>query len=140
MAERNGNGCSEMQRRCTEFSNWIDSDGFIDIGCSGPNHTWYRGNSSATFKSSRLDRGLINEEWRLCFGEGALRNLPRTASDHCPILISTTGFALINSSLKPFQFQAAWLHHEKFEEFVLANWRNEMPIIPFLKTFAEKLN
>ncbi|XP_021767521.1 uncharacterized protein LOC110731911 [Chenopodium quinoa] len=140
MSERNGNGGSEMQIRCREFSNWIENNGFIDMGCSGPEHTWFQGNSPATFNSTRLDRGIINDEWRLRFVEGALRNLPRTASDHCPILISTTGFAQVPTTIKPFRFQAAWLHHEKFEEFVIQNWRNDVPIVQFLKLRRNRIN
>ncbi|XP_021721066.1 uncharacterized protein LOC110688610 [Chenopodium quinoa] len=53
------------------------------------------GLSPNSFKSARLDRGLVNEDWRLRFVEGAVRSLPRLTSDHCPILISTNGFAPI---------------------------------------------
>lgn len=111
----------------------------IDLGCSGPAHTWFRGNSVDTFKSARLDRGLVNDSWRLRFEEGRVRNLPKASSDHCPILISNTGFAPIPVSLKPFRFQAAWLRHDKFNEFVLKHWVESTRIVPFLKSFAQKI-
>ena len=139
MSERNGVGGSEMQRRCRAFANWIENNELIDLGCSGPAHTWYRGNSAETFKSARLDRGLVNDKWRLRFEEGSLRNLPKSSSDHCPILISSTGFAPIPFALRPFGFQAAWLRHDKFQEFVIKNWVSTAPIVPFLKTFALKI-
>ena len=139
LSERNGSGGSEMQRRCRMFSDWINNNDLIDLGYSGPAHTWFRGNSVDTFKSARLDRGLINDKWRIQFTEGSLRNLPKSCSDHCPILISTTGFAPLPASLKPFRFQAAWLNHGKFHEFVKNNWIASAPIIPFLKTFAHKI-
>ncbi|XP_021738161.1 uncharacterized protein LOC110704651 [Chenopodium quinoa] len=137
--ERNGNNNSKMQRRRQEFSNWVENNGLIDLGCTGPEHTWFRGLTPDNFKSARLDRGLANEEWRLLFAEGAVRNLPRIKSDHCPILISTNGFAPISMVNRPFRFQAAWVHHGKFEEFVNANWNKTAPIVPFLKEFALKL-
>lgn len=139
MSERNGVGGTEMQRRCRNFANWIENNGLIDLGCSGPAHTWFRGNTVDTFKSARLDRGLVNEEWRLRFDDGSLRNIPKSCSDHCPILISTTGFAPMPRALKPFRFQATWLNHDKFHEFVMKNWVSSAPIIPFLKNFAQKL-
>ncbi|XP_056695810.1 uncharacterized protein [Spinacia oleracea] len=107
---------------------------------NGPDHTWFRGNSSETFKSARLDRGLCNDAWRIRFEEGSLRNIPKLKSDHCPILISTTGFAPIPSTVRPFRFQAAWMNHAKFEEFVHVNWKSTEPLIPFLKVFADQLN
>ncbi|XP_048493197.1 uncharacterized protein LOC125493731 [Beta vulgaris subsp. vulgaris] len=139
MNERNGVNNSEMIRRCREFSQWVNDNDLIDLGCSAPEHTWFRGNSPETFKSARLDRGLANEEWRMRFGEGAVRNLPKAASDHCPIIVSTTGFAPIPTATKPFRFQAAWMNHAKFHEFVFENWKSNAPIVPFLKEFAGKL-
>lgn len=61
MSERIGVGGSEMQRRCREFSEWVDNNNLLDLGCSDPAHTWCRGLSAATFKSTKLDRGLANE-------------------------------------------------------------------------------
>lgn len=139
MSERNGVDSSEMQRRCQNFANWIANNELIDLGFSGPAHTWFRGHSEDTFKSAWLDRGLVNEEWRLKFTEGNLRNLPKSSSDHCPILISSTGFAPVPRAVRPFRFQAAWLNHEKFHEFVMNNWVSSAPIVPFLKSFASKI-
>lgn len=109
------------------------------MGCSGPAHTWFRGNSSETFKSARLDRGLANGDWRLLFAEGAVRNLPKASSDHCPILISTTGFAPVTKAIRPFRFQAAWLNHGSFSEYVHSKWKSSAPIVPFLREFADNL-
>ncbi|XP_021717685.1 uncharacterized protein LOC110685467 [Chenopodium quinoa] len=119
MSERQGVGGFEMQRRCLQFSNWMEDNDLIDLGYSGPAHTWARGESSQTYKSARLDRFISNQDWRLNFEEGVVRHLPKAFSDHCPILLSTCGFAPIPMSLKPFRFQAAWLTHEKFEEFMV---------------------
>ncbi|XP_056697578.1 uncharacterized protein [Spinacia oleracea] len=140
MDERHGVGGSEMQRRCLHFSNWMEENGLLDLGFSGPSHTWFRGDSANTFKSARLDRFIANDEWRLKFDEGAVKHLPKACSDHCPIVLSTNGFAPIPMICRPFRFQAAWLTHEKFDEFVRANWDNSRPLIPFLLSFADKLN
>lgn len=139
MSERNGSGGAEMVKRCVEFSNWVNQNNLIDLGCSGPAHTWLRRNSKASFKSARLDRGLANDDWRLRFAEGTVRNLPKASSDHCPILISTSGFAPVPTVVKPFRFQAAWLHHDNFYSFVHEQWKKSEPLIPFLKTFTSKL-
>lgn len=67
LQERHGSESSEMQRICRDFANWIENQGLIDLKFSGPEHTWFWGNSAETFKSTRLDRGLINVQWRLRF-------------------------------------------------------------------------
>lgn len=139
MNERNGTGSSEIVKRCVDFSNWVNNNNLIDLGCSGPAHTWFKGKSAETFKSARLDRGLVNDDWRLRFSEGAVRNLPKVSSDHCPILVSTTGFAPLPFVVKPFRFQAAWLNHEKFYAYVYEQWKHSAPLVPFLKDFASKL-
>uniref|UniRef100_A0A803MIA0 Uncharacterized protein n=1 Tax=Chenopodium quinoa TaxID=63459 RepID=A0A803MIA0_CHEQI len=102
MDERNGNGGSEMQRRCREFSNWVENNALIDLGCSGPAHTWFRGLTPDTFKSARLDRALSNDEWRLRFEEAGVRNLPKAMSDHCLILISISSEDDMEKISRPF--------------------------------------
>lgn len=71
----------------------------------------------------------MNEDWRIRFEKGAVRNLPKIKSDHCPILIGTNGFAPLPIATKPLRIEAAWLHHEHFEEFVLTHWNNQVPLM-----------
>ncbi|XP_056698563.1 uncharacterized protein [Spinacia oleracea] len=139
MEERIGVGGAEMQRRCRNFAHWIESSGFIDLMYSGPKHTWARGETEATYMAARLDRFICNEEWRLRFEEGAVCHLPKNMSDHCPIIVSSGGFAPIPTSLRPFRFQAAWLNHDKFDNFVSSNWNRTEPIVPLQKEFASRL-
>lgn len=139
MYERNGVGGPEMQRRCRLFSDWINANGLLDLGFSGSDHTWFRGESTSTFKSARLDRFLATDDWRLRFEEGSVKHLPKCGSDHCPIILSTCGFAPIPNSLKPFRFQAAWLTHKEFDKFMTSNWDNEPPLAPLPETVCGKV-
>ncbi|KAK9716041.1 hypothetical protein RND81_06G207300 [Saponaria officinalis] len=136
--ERNGGGDS-MRRRCARFNAWFENNNWIDLDYSGPDFTWSRGNSATTRKWARLDRAICNSAWRVMFAEGSLRHLLQNQSDHCPIIVYTNGFAPIPSVLRPFRFQAAWLCHTKFSEFVESNWKNDQPLIPFVYSFADKL-
>ncbi|XP_056691643.1 uncharacterized protein [Spinacia oleracea] len=140
MEERVGVGGAEMQRRCRNFANWIESNNLIDLNFARPKFTWARGETENTYKAARLDRFMCNDEWRLRFDQGAVRHLPKSNSDHCPIIVSSTGFAPIPASIKPFRFQAAWMNHAKFDKFVETNWDKSAPIVPFQSKFAERLS
>lgn len=67
MDERHGVRGLEMQRRCRNFSNWMEENGLLDLGYSGPQHTWFREESHNTFRSARLDRFIAYEDSRLKF-------------------------------------------------------------------------
>jgi len=128
-----------MAKRCDKFNNVIKNNGLIDLGFSGPIYTWGRGTSWATRKSARLDRSLCNAAWRTRFQEGAVRHLPHSHSDHCPLLISPTGFGGLHPKPKPFRFQAAWLEHCKFEEFLHQKWQPQQPLVSSLAALTKEL-
>lgn len=111
----------------------------IELEFSGPSHTWACGLSEDTRKSARLDRSLCNADWSTRFSNASVKHLPAIQSDHCPLLISPNGFAPISALNKPFWFQAAWMTHEQFDDFVKNKWSNEIPLVPFLKTFSHEL-
>jgi len=61
LEERN-HGAIEMLRHCEKFKNWIENNGFIDMGFSGHKFTWVKGNSEATKKCARLSKAQCNVE------------------------------------------------------------------------------
>ncbi|XP_074271727.1 uncharacterized protein LOC141595661 [Silene latifolia] len=125
LTERHGRDAN-MARRCDMFNNWIEDCELIELEFSGAAHTWSRGNSIETRQSARLDRALCNSEWSLMFSNASVKHLPAIQSDHCrPLLISPNGFAPLSSIQRPFRFQAAWLTHENFSDFVIENWQPE---------------
>ncbi|XP_074318764.1 uncharacterized protein LOC141655591 [Silene latifolia] len=136
--ERNGNS-EGMRRRCNKFNAWCESNNWIDLDYSGPDYTWSRGSSWSTRQWDILDRAMCNQDWRMMFSEGSLRHLFQNQSDHCPIIVSINGFAPIPKVLRPFRFQAAWMCHSRFSEFVESNWCNNQPFFPFVHNFADKL-
>lgn len=109
--------CAETSRRSARFNHWVEHNQLIEVSFSGPSHTWSRGHSIETWRSARLDRALCNAEWSLYFDQARVKHLPALQPDHCPILISSNGFAPLASLDKPFRFQAAWLTHESFTDF-----------------------
>jgi len=129
--------CSDdLTRRCNNFNFWIENNHLIDLGFSGPRYTWTRGNTMETMKYARLDRGLCNEHWRMLFEEASVRHLLQHKSDHNPLLISLYGFTLAQTTMRPFRFQAAWLPHPSFEDFLRENWKHQDPLYPSLSRLS----
>jgi len=129
-----------MLRRCNHFKHWIENNGLIDLGFSGPKYRWTRGRNWDTMKCARLDRALYSMEWRTRFQEGAVRHLIQSHLDHTPLLISTTGFIEYTESKKPFRFQVAWLTDEGFEKFIGDNWHSQQSLTSNLNKLALELS
>ena len=136
--ERNHGG-NEMLRRCTRFRHWIENCGLIDLGFSGLKFTWARGLHPENRKEARLDRALCNAEWRLRFPEATVQHLLRVGSNHSPLLVSTGPIQQRKNHNRPFRFQAAWVTHYQFEEFVKNNWNPQDPLLRNLQCLASKL-
>lgn len=137
-SERNS-ACIETQRRSHKFNEWIHDMDLIEVEFLGANHTWARGLTPETRKSARLDRALCNGDWGCRFTNAKVKHLPAIQSDHCPIFISPNGFAPLHNINKPFKFQAAWLKHESFKEFVESKWDTSRPLLSALSKLDEEL-
>ena len=90
--EECNHGGPDMRRRCNRFKQWIENNGLIDLGYSGPKFTWARGLPHDTQKEARLDRALCNDTWRVKFLEGAVRHLLQAGSDHSTVVDIDWGF------------------------------------------------
>ncbi|KAL8519917.1 hypothetical protein ACS0TY_010740 [Phlomoides rotata] len=84
-----------------EFDKFIRDSNLIDLPLSGRSYTWYRPDGSC---KSRLDRFLLNEEWVACYPTARLKGLPRSISDHYPLILED---GLIDWGPKPFRFSNA---------------------------------
>lgn len=68
-----------------------------------------------------LDKAYATAEWRNTYAEAVVKHLPKTRSDHCPILLDLNEGFIANSGRRPFKFEAAWQLHDGFKE-LLANF------------------
>lgn len=90
------------------------------MGFKGDPYTWQRSNVR-----KRLDRMLVNLDWRLRFEEADVLHLPNFKSDHNPLLVQLEKSNRINQQRRPFRFEAAWITHQSFNKLIQDNWRNE---------------
>ncbi|XP_021748569.1 uncharacterized protein LOC110714370 [Chenopodium quinoa] len=137
-SERNSS-CFETTRRSEKFNAWIEDMDLLEVEFSGAAHTWARGLNPETRRSGRLDRALCNEHWALRFEKASMKHISAVYSDHCPIFISPNGFAPLQSLHRPFKFQASWLLHEKFQNFVKDKWEENSPLMPALSKLSSDL-
>lgn len=67
---------------------WIHRNALVDIGYTGSEYTWRKRTTSTTTLRERLGWGVSTIKWRLAFPDAVIRHLPRSHSNHCPLLIT----------------------------------------------------
>ncbi|KAG8386951.1 hypothetical protein BUALT_Bualt03G0202100 [Buddleja alternifolia] len=89
--------------------------GLIDAGFEDDYFTWYRDNLW-----QRLDRVLYSSSWPNLFNSTRTKHLPRTCSDHSPLLISVSHS--IPKSTPSFRFMKMLSSHHLFRETIENSW------------------
>ncbi|GLU19133.1 hypothetical protein SLE2022_353980 [Rubroshorea leprosula] len=111
-------GGTSVRREIREFNDFIEMNGLVDLPMIGRKFSWYRPNGHYM---SRLDRFLFSEEWLVKWTDLKQWGLPRSLSDHCPILVRDEAR---NWGPKPFRFYNVWLQDPAFREMVENQWNN----------------
>ncbi|XP_028094127.1 uncharacterized protein LOC114294199 [Camellia sinensis] len=120
--EKRSFSTNQSSIRTRKFNARLNRCNLMDLGCSGPNLTWSNGQQGLANTMERLDRAVCNTEWRLAFTEGAVKNLPRTYSDHSSMIVFTQGMNSPNLSARPFRLEAAWFTDSSFKNVVEKSW------------------
>ncbi|XP_028099607.1 uncharacterized protein LOC114299136 [Camellia sinensis] len=109
-------GVSRRDRGMQEFNDFIDNCEVVDVQMLGRKFTWC--NTLEGKKWSRINRFLLNLEWLVRY-KLKLWGLPRTISDHCPLLLMGDGR---DWGPKPLKFLNAWTLHPTLASLVESNW------------------
>lgn len=115
---KGGNFCNA---RAMNFGSMIDDCDLNDMGFKGLAHTWHRSVNSCHRISKRLDRALVDCDWRITFPEVTCTHLHRMFFDHNPLLLRLQHF-VPRASPRPFRFEAAWVSHPDFNTLVQITW------------------
>lgn len=93
--------------------------GLIDGPLKGANFTW--SNLQDQTVLSRLDRFLYYGSWEDLFPDRFQTILPRTTSDHSPILLD---WKAVMRGPSPFKFEEIWFMEPNFMKLVEFEWNN----------------
>ncbi|KAL7236108.1 hypothetical protein ACSBR1_019391 [Camellia fascicularis] len=124
LSERRSFSPSPNLTRTQRFTERVNNCNLLDLGSVGPRFTWTNNKQGMASTIERLDRAMSNEQWRALFPEGIVRTLPRTYSDHSPLVVYTQCMHPSNPQNRPFRFETAWLCHPNFIDVVQKSWLN----------------
>jgi exonuclease III len=107
-----------------DFVNFVQTNALVDLGFVGNNFTWSNHRHGRANIRERLDRGLANQGWVSLFPNSLINHFLAVNSDHCPILLSTTG--TYQNLPKPFRFEAFWTCDQTSHSVVAESWLVEV--------------
>lgn len=116
---------SAAARTMEPFVNMIRRCDLLNMGFSDPKYTWSNMRSRLENVQERLDMAMCNQEWLRAFPSHRVLHLPRSRSDHHPVLIQPRRATDIPHCKAPFRLQATWFLHSKFEEFLHKCWTED---------------
>jgi hypothetical protein len=103
-----------------ELTDFVNSNALVDLGFVGNRFTWSNHISGSANIRERLDRGFANQNWVHIFPNSLINHFPAIPSDHCPILLSTSGS--YQNIPKPFRFEAFWIRDHSSLKVVANAW------------------
>eukprot|EP00258_Populus_trichocarpa_P027694 XP_024443713.1 uncharacterized protein LOC112324533 [Populus trichocarpa] len=130
MATEKSGGVGVDNRRIHRFAKWVQECKLIDLGSKGPKYTWRGGIRNGYMRvQERLDRCFGNAQWRQLFQDANVLVLPRVRSDHHLILVELKEQRVtVQGEGRPFRFEAAWLQHREFAEFLKNQWETDAEV------------
>lgn len=84
--------------------------------------TWDNGRHGKDNVKERLDRFIATVDWLDMYPLARVKNLPRVASDHSPILLCCEEHQRKIKKVKPFRFEKMWLRAAEFSSVVEEAW------------------
>ncbi|XP_019435225.1 PREDICTED: uncharacterized protein LOC109341721 [Lupinus angustifolius] len=121
---------------CDDFQRFSEDGRLHHILTRGAEFKWTNRRRGLAHTEKRLDRSLCNESWMTIWQQSYCCTLPRSASDHHPIMF---GFCNEQARVQSqFRFHKMWLKHEGLRGVVEAHWANRVVGCPMF-ILASKL-
>lgn len=91
------------------FKNFVNKNNLLDLGFVGSRFTWSNNQLGLACRWARLNRFLANIDWVANFASIANQHLPRSCSDHSPLLL--TAHSSISTKKPIFRFDNFWFDY-----------------------------
>lgn len=98
----------------------MNSNALVDLGFVANRFTWSNHRGGSANIRERLDMGFANQNWVHIFPNSLINHFLAIQSDHCPILLSTSGS--YQNIPKPFRFEAFWIRDHYSLKVVADAW------------------
>lgn len=102
------------------FNKVINNCNLIDLGYNSLKFTWTNRRNHNQLIFERLDRFLANPARLNFFYKALVHHLPKTFSDHCPLVLDTNPSQL--NCKKSLQIEPMWLSHPRFAGVIHNSW------------------
>jgi hypothetical protein len=100
------------------FNDWVNKWGLIEISPLNRKFTW--ANNQKNLMMAKLDRIFISTEWEKSFPLVRVLCLPKSISDHTPLLVDSGENCTFGK--KRFRFEKWWLERSDFRSMVERAW------------------
>ncbi|XP_015946638.1 uncharacterized protein LOC107471660 [Arachis duranensis] len=101
------------------FRNFVYENALFDLELQGMKYTWFSNPRNGCVTKERLDRALVNWEWRRVFEHATLSALPHISSDHCPLVLNVKPRG---RRIKNYKFEAYWVDHVDCDTVIRRGW------------------
>ncbi|XP_047264607.1 uncharacterized protein LOC124896806 [Capsicum annuum] len=119
-----------------DFNHCISSCNLEEVQFKGSKFTWWNERIEDECIFKRLDRFLVNNKIQDLFPVLEVENLPRSGSDHAPVLLYCN--TVQEQIIKPFKFLNFWLKKNSCMEVIKQIWKEKAFGNPFM-IFHQKL-
>lgn len=109
----------------------------IDLGFSGSKYTWTNKRMRGALIFERPDRIVANSEWLNIYPEAHVLYLPRTHSDHCPLMRILHKNRPHTKNI--FRMKTMWLSHQEFFHIVDNIWNTSPPMLEAIYNFTSRV-
>ncbi|XP_019418539.1 PREDICTED: uncharacterized protein LOC109329320 [Lupinus angustifolius] len=109
---------------CEDFHKFSEDGSLHHILTRGAEFTWTNRRRGLAHTEKRLDRSMCNDNWMTIWQQSYCCTLPRSASDHHPIMLSFCNEA--SKIQSQFRFHKMWLNHESLRGVIETYWANRV--------------
>ncbi|XP_044497608.1 uncharacterized protein LOC123219676 [Mangifera indica] len=124
-----GDTYSDDLNKCCEEAN------LEDLRYMGNQLTWSNCSEGHRRIACKLDRALVNEQWKDVFEESFAMFLNHSISDHSPCIVTCGGG--VRRRRVPFKFYNMWATHDNFLNIVRESWQEDVEGSPMYKLISK---